>query len=149
MEIDLNDPVVRAYIFYSLILIGKTFLMAFLTGRQRFLKKVFANPEDTAFAKHGGVVSYNDQDVERVRRAHLNDLENIPFFLFVAFIYTLTKPNPFIAINLFRAYTTLRILHSIVYVAVILPQPSRGSVFVWSLAMNWYMLVSSLAYFYN
>ena len=33
-------------------------------------------------------------DVERVRRAHQNDLENIPIFLILALFYVTTDPDP-------------------------------------------------------
>jgi len=64
-----------------------------LTAIQRIKNKAFANPEDVmadqkdkeAVKKQVRIV----EDVERVRRAHLNDLENIPgLFLLIWTIYT-------------------------------------------------------------
>ena len=76
-------------------------------------KQVFANPEDTT---SGGTVAYADSDVERVRRAHQNDLENIPLFLLAAHFYLTTNPSPTLATNLIRAFTCMRFAHSFVYV---------------------------------
>lgn len=59
-------------------------------------------------------------------RAHLNDLENIPFFIIACFGYILTNPNVFIATNLIRLFVASRIIHTIVYAVIVLPQPARG-----------------------
>lgn len=72
-----------------------------------------------------------DEDVERVRRAHLNDLENIPVFLVAAGLYVLTNPCPTLALNLFRAFTAARITHTLVYAVVVVPQPAR--------ALSWFI----------
>ena len=59
----------------------KMLVLASLTSRQRLAKRVFASPED--YATQGlAAQSERDADVERYRRAHRNDLENIlPFFV--------------------------------------------------------------------
>ena len=46
---------------------------------------MFANPEDAKDVPGSKVGS--DPEVERVRRAHLNDLENIPLFIAIAAVY--------------------------------------------------------------
>lgn len=55
-----------------------------------------------------------DEDVERVRRAHLNDLENIPPFLFAAFFYVMSEPQPDVGLWLIRIAVIARILHTFV-----------------------------------
>lgn len=55
-----------------------------------------------------------DEKVERVRRAHLNDLENIPAFLIAAFFYILSEPNVQVALWLIRVAVIARVLHTIV-----------------------------------
>ncbi|PSN38698.1 Microsomal glutathione S-transferase 1 [Blattella germanica] len=117
-----NNPIFAAYAFYASILVLKMLAMSALTARQRFRKKVFANPEDTAFK---GKVKYDDPDIERVRRGHQNDLENILPFFVVGFLYILTEPSVFLAVNLYRIVTISRILHTIVYTVVVIPQPAR------------------------
>lgn len=80
---------------------------------------------------------FGDEDVERVRRAHRNDLENILPFIAVAFFYVLTSPQAFIAINLFRAAAIARIVHTLVY-AIIPTQPAR--------AISWFVCYGATGY---
>lgn len=72
----------RVYITWGGFLIIKMLLMALLTGIQRARKKAYENPEDLSATKAGEIKK--DEDVERVRRAHMNDMENISLFLFAA-----------------------------------------------------------------
>ena len=60
-----------------------------------------------------------------VYRNHLNDLENIPAFIFVGFFYLLIQPAAWTAIWHFRVFTVSRVLHTICYQMPI-PQPSRA-----------------------
>ena len=50
--------------------------------------QIFANPEDAASAGPNVKVIVGDPDVERVRRAHLNDLENIIPFTILVIIFS-------------------------------------------------------------
>ncbi|XP_065222153.1 microsomal glutathione S-transferase 1-like [Planococcus citri] len=154
VEINLEDPVLRGFLFYVSVLVAKVLLMAFLTARQRFTKKVFISSEDASMATRAlqmrdATVKYDDDDIERVRRAHLNDLENIPAFIFIGFVYVLTKPDPFVALNIFRLYTLCRILHTIVYAVFVIPQPSRVIVWTIGYALTFYMIIMSGVTFFN
>lgn len=80
-------------------------------------------------------------------RAHLNDLENIPFFLVVALIYLLTGPPQHLAINLFRIYAVARISHTLVYTVFIMPQPTRALAYGVGWVVKAYMAFQSLLYF--
>uniref|UniRef100_A0A1I8Q0M9 Microsomal glutathione S-transferase 1 n=1 Tax=Stomoxys calcitrans TaxID=35570 RepID=A0A1I8Q0M9_STOCA len=86
--------------------------------------QTFANPEDCLLSKKDKV-AYDNPHIERVRRAHLNDLENILPFFIAGLFYVLTDPSAFLAINLFRLVAAARILHTIVYAVVVIPQPAR------------------------
>lgn len=77
-------------------------------------------------------------------RAHRNDIENIPMFLATGFIYILTDPHPFVAINLFRLYTVCRITHTYVYAIKVYPQPIRAMVWSIGYLINWYMVIISV-----
>uniref|UniRef100_A0A1Y9H2L6 Microsomal glutathione S-transferase 1 n=1 Tax=Anopheles dirus TaxID=7168 RepID=A0A1Y9H2L6_9DIPT len=145
---NINDEVFRTYIFWVAVLVVKMLVMSVLTGRQRFRKKVFANPEDLKPSKKGTAQpKFDDPDVERVRRAHRNDLENILPFFAIGFMYMLTNPEPFIAINLFRAVAVARILHTLVYAVVVVPQPARGLSWGVAYAATAYMAVKTALYF--
>ena len=56
-----------------------------------------------------------DENVERVRRAHQNDLENIPLFMVTGFLYVLANPSVDSAKYHFYGFALSRIFHSIVY----------------------------------
>ena len=80
--------------------------------------QAYENPEDIRGREN--VEIKKDEDVERVRRAHLNDLENIPAFLLAGFFYVLTEPNVDLALWLFRIAVLARIGHTIVSILCIL-----------------------------
>jgi len=138
-----NTELTGILAFYGSILLGKMGLMSLLTARQRFRKMVFPTPEDTT---SGGTVSYADSDVERVRRAHQNDLENIPLFLLITHFYLTTNPSTAVASNLIRVFTASRLLHTIIYLNGV-PQPSRAISFILGLGITLYMCgVTALHY---
>ncbi|XP_065336158.1 microsomal glutathione S-transferase 1 [Cloeon dipterum] len=141
-----DNPLFALYAVHATLLVFKMFLVVVLTARQRFAKKVFANPEDAKGSS--AKVKLDDPDVERVRRAHLNDLENIPAFLFISFLYVATNPNLALATTLFRAFTGARVLHTFVYAVKPLPQPARGLAFFVGLGTTIYMAVQVLIHFW-
>ncbi|XP_061494465.1 microsomal glutathione S-transferase 1 [Rhineura floridana] len=120
--------VLTAYARYAVILIVKMMLMSSITAFFRMKKKAFSNPEDAAsVAKGENAKKYlrTDPDVERVRRIHLNDLENIIPFLFIGFFYAFSGVSLSIALMHYRIFLGSRIFHTIAYL-VPLPQPCRG-----------------------
>lgn len=142
----LNNPAVQAYILYSAILALKLLILSPMTGVTRVIRGVFANPEDAKTIK-GGKVKFDDPVVERIRRAHLNDLENIPAFWVLGALYVTTGPVAAWATLLFRAYTLGRILHTIVYAVVPLPQPARAIAFVVPAFISFYMGLQVILYY--
>lgn len=101
------------------------------------LSKAVASSEDSP----KGIVK-RSEDVERVRRVHRNDLENIPPFLFIAFIYLHTDPSTFIAVNLIRLAAIARLFHTIFY-AIHPMQPVRTFSFMLCFAVTAYMAIST------
>ncbi|CAG9107862.1 unnamed protein product [Plutella xylostella] len=136
--INLENPAVRSYMVYSAILALKLLSVSVLTAMNRMARGVFANPED-AKTHPKGKVKFDDPNVERVRRAHLNDLENIPAFWILGALYVATGPAPAWAAWLFRAYTAGRVLHTLVYAVTPLPQPARAIAFFVPYLIMWYM----------
>uniref|UniRef100_A0AAX7VFS9 Microsomal glutathione S-transferase 1 n=1 Tax=Astatotilapia calliptera TaxID=8154 RepID=A0AAX7VFS9_ASTCA len=105
-------------------------------------RKSFSNEEDVArkSAEEKKKLLKTHPDVERVRRCHQNDLENIIPFVIVGLLYALTGPELSVALLHFRIFAGARIFHTIAYIGA-LPQPSR--------ALSWVvgMLVTfSMAY---
>ncbi|XP_070610409.1 microsomal glutathione S-transferase 1 [Erythrolamprus reginae] len=139
----LDLEVTMAFIRYAVVVVVKMMLMSAITGFTRMKKKAFANPEDTSsFGKGENAKKFlrTDPDVERIRRTHLNDLENIIPFLFAGFFYSLSGVNLSTALLHFRIFTGSRIFHTIAYL-VPLPQPCRG--LAW---MAGYLVTFSMMY---
>ncbi|KAF7642139.1 hypothetical protein LDENG_00263920 [Lucifuga dentata] len=63
----IRDEVFSCFVFYSVLLVLKMYILAIITGQLRLRKKAFVNPEDAM--RHGGLLYHRiDPDVERYRR---------------------------------------------------------------------------------
>ncbi|KAK0090640.1 hypothetical protein PV325_009383 [Microctonus aethiopoides] len=140
----IRDDLMSEFAFFSSILVLKMLAMAFLTGRQRFSKKVFANPEDVR--DKSAKIKLDDEDVERVRRAHRNDLENILPWFIMTFVWLTTGPSSLLATILIRTFTFARIVHTLVY-AVVPLQPHRAIAFFVGFGITGYQAISTLIYY--
>ncbi|KAM9701095.1 LOW QUALITY PROTEIN: microsomal glutathione S-transferase 1-like [Menidia menidia] len=123
----MEDPVFLAFTTHATIVILKTVLMGPLTAYFRFSRGAFANQEDVARkpTEERKKLLRSHEDVERVKRCHQNDLENVVPFVLLGLLYSLSAPPPASALLLFRLFTCSRLLHSLAYLAP-LPQPARG-----------------------
>ncbi|KAA0720917.1 Microsomal glutathione S-transferase 1 [Triplophysa tibetana] len=124
----IDTEVFLAFSTYATIVILKMMLMGLFTSYLRLTKKVFANLEDTNLVKtteDRRKCVRVDPDVERVRRCHQNDLENIIPFVVIGLLYALTGPDLYTALLHFRVFVGSRFIHTVSYL-VALPQPSRG-----------------------
>ncbi|XP_048191182.1 microsomal glutathione S-transferase 1 [Perognathus longimembris pacificus] len=124
----MDNEVFQAFASYTTIILSKMMLMSTVTAFHRLTKKVFVNPEDCAsFAKGENAKKYlrTDDSVERVRRAHLNDLENLVPFVGIGLLYTLSGPDLSTALLHFRLFVGARLFHTVAYLTP-LPQPSRA-----------------------
>ena len=78
--------------------------------------QAFANPEDVGIGSNKQAkVTLSDPDVERVRRNHLNDIENILPFVIIGCLYVSTNPTAIVALWHFRVFFFSRIFHTIAY----------------------------------
>ncbi|XP_051890073.1 microsomal glutathione S-transferase 1-like [Pristis pectinata] len=141
----IKSEVFLAFSTYASIVLLKMMMMGPLTAYFRITRGAFSNPEDAK--AHGGKdedtrkkLLRTDPDVERVRRCHQNDLENIIPFIGIGLLYTFTGPDLSTALLHFRIFIGARIFHSIAYLTP-LPQPSRG--LSWMLGMG---VTFSMAY---
>jgi uncharacterized MAPEG superfamily protein len=116
----LADPSMRLFAVCAAILVIKMLLTANLTGILRTVRRVYAAPEDYRLFGQEPVMK-TDEQIERIRRAHRNDLENILPFLVIGFLYALTGPSYTVAWWLFVLFTVARLLHTAVYVAGLQP----------------------------
>ncbi|XP_029680581.1 microsomal glutathione S-transferase 1 [Formica exsecta] len=143
--VEISSELLQVFGFWGSVLVLKMLAIVPLTARQRFRKKIFLSEEDTTFLP-GTKVSYNDADVERVRRAHLNDLENILPWFVITYLWLGTGPSPWLAKMLIRTFVLARIFHTIAYV-IMKQQPTRAIVFFVGFAIILYQAFSTLLYY--
>jgi uncharacterized MAPEG superfamily protein len=106
-------PEMHLFMVCAAILVLKMWLTANGTGLLRVTRGVFISPEDYALV--GAKPKATDETIERIRRAHQNDLESILPFLAVGFFYAATGPSYSTEWWLFVSFTVGRILHTIFY----------------------------------
>jgi uncharacterized MAPEG superfamily protein len=116
----LTDPVLRVFGACVAILAIKMLATANYTGILRTARRTYATPEDYRFFGQEPAARADEQ-IERVRRAHQNDLENILPFFAVGFFYALTAPSYTVAWWLFVTFTVARLVHTAVYIAGLQP----------------------------
>merc|ERR1712126_417957 len=121
-RMDVEKELFAAYAFYAGIVTLKMLIMSPLTARQRFKTNTFISSED---AVRPGTKTGIAEDVERVRRCHQNDIENILPFLILGFLYIFTNPAYSTALFVYRLFVGARLLLTFVYLFVI-PQPARA-----------------------
>ena len=127
-----------------LVLVLKMVAVGGYTSYLRITRRVYATGED--YGMQGMDPSEEiDGEIERVRRAHRNDLENILPFLGVGILYALSEPTMVGAqINLL-GFTVARVLHSIFYIRGM--QPHRTIAFSVGFVLMLWMTVTSLISF--
>jgi len=136
----LTNPALRLFGITYLILVLKMVAVGAYTSILRMRRGVYATPED--YNLLGIAAKAIDEDIERARRAHRNDLENILPFFGVGLLYALTDPSLFAARIYFIGYLLARILHSIFYIRQM--QPHRTIAFVVAMTLMLIMLVATL-----
>lgn len=116
----LENPVFAAYATAASIMIIKMAGQAWITvGRMIKVNAGLLNPEDL---KPGATNPNPDPSqlepndyVERSRRMHRNDCENVPIFLVAGLLFAFTQPPLWLAQVLFYGYVATRLLHFYAY----------------------------------
>ena len=121
-SLSLQDPLFATYAIAASLMILKAVAMSWLTVvRMMQAKGGFRSPEDlrkTPLNPEPNAKQLEpDERVERIRRIHLNDLENLPFFLAAGFLYVLTSPPLLLAQVLLYGYVVSRFLHFAAYLS--------------------------------
>ena len=117
----LSNPLFSTYAIAATIMILKAWSMSWLTV-VRMIKANggFRAPEDLQKTPMNANPNQDqlapNESVERVRRIHLNDLENIPFFLVAGFLFILTEPSLIVTQCLLYGYVVSRMLHFVAYI---------------------------------
>ena len=115
-----QNPLFATYLIAATLMILKAVGMSWLTvARMMSVKGGFRSPEDlrkTPLNPSPRPAQLEpDERVDRIRRIHLNDLENLPFFLAAGFLYVLSQPPLLLAQVLLYGYVVSRLLHFAAY----------------------------------
>merc|ERR1712002_1121189 len=134
---NMENELVKTFAFHGGLVLFKTILMSPITSFYRLKNSTFSNPEDLPLGKKTNV-DFNDAEVERIRRAQQNDVENILPFILIGGLYLTTNPSLTASKILFRTFTTARFAHTLFYLASI-DQPWRFLAFLVGLGVNGFM----------
>ncbi|XP_060529966.1 microsomal glutathione S-transferase 1-like isoform X2 [Cylas formicarius] len=140
--LSLDNPAFCTYVICCCLLILKMMGLVLLTIFHRQTNKVGISEEDARF----GMEVALHPNVERTRRAFLNDLENIPAFLFLSFAYLWTRPISTLVHVVYYAFLVARALHSFVYAVYVVPQPARAICFAIGFIINGYLAAHTAIY---
>jgi len=109
-----DNPALQIYAVCSAIVGVQLILLAFWTGTVRVMRKTYVNPEDAKLNKTEQAET-DHPDVQRVKRAHQNLLENaLPFFV-VGALYVASGPTKLGAQAYIITFTVARVLHTFFY----------------------------------
>lgn len=121
-QLNLHNPVFATYAIAAALMILKACSMSWLTVIRMVRESGgYRSPEDlrkTALNPHSDPSQLQPREsVERIRRIHLNDLENLPFFLVAGLLYVMTSPPLMWAQILLYGYVVTRLLHFAAYLS--------------------------------
>jgi glutathione S-transferase len=119
-EPGLQDPLFATYVVAATLMILKVVAMSWLTVvRMMTIRGGYRSPEDLRKTPLNPDPDPRqlepDERVERIRRIHLNDLENVPFFLVAGLLFVLTQPPLLLAQGMLYGYVVSRLLHFAAY----------------------------------
>lgn len=142
MDSIFRDPVFQAYALSVAVLVTALYGLGFHTAKTRAARKIVINHEDVGINGGAKVADLEHVDVQRIKRAHLNLLENaVPFFA-IGFLYTLTAPGLGFARALFAVFVVIRLFHAVFYLSA--KQPYRTLSFAVGALVNLTMVVQVL-----
>ena len=108
-------PAFRPLVLFTVLLVLKMGAVAVATANARRKSKRVVNPEDVGVNPGSHAASEDAPDTLRAKRAHLNDVENIPAFLALALLFTLSGATATEGWAYFGTYFAARTLHTIFY----------------------------------
>ncbi|GFO17733.1 microsomal glutathione s-transferase 1 [Plakobranchus ocellatus] len=126
----LSNETFKYFLGHTAVVIAKTISVAIVTGFNRVSNTAYMNEEDAKAIVIGAADGKpkTTPTIDRLKRMHMNDLENVIPFVLIGLLYTATRPDPASALLHFRVFTTSRVLHSFVYYFAV-PQPARALCF--------------------
>jgi glutathione S-transferase len=119
-KLTLQNPVFVTYVIAATIMVLKAVSMSWLTVLRMMQENAgFRSPEDlrkTPLNPNPDPRQLQPNErVERIRRIHLNDLENLPFFLIAGLLFVFVDPSLLWARLLLYGYVVSRLLHFAAY----------------------------------
>lgn len=120
-------PAFQPLVIFSALLALKMGGLAFATANARRKAQVVVNPEDVGVNPGSHVEPADAPTTLRYKRAHLNDLENIPGFMILALLFTMLGASATAGWAYFGLYFVVRLLHTVFYVNAM--QPWRTAAF--------------------
>ena len=119
-KLALQNPVFATYVIAATLMILKGVSMSWLTvARMMRVNGGFRSPEDVRKTPLNPGPSPKqlepNDDVDRIRRIQLNDLESLPYFLVAGLLYVLTDPPLSAARWLLYGFVVSRLLHFAAY----------------------------------
>jgi uncharacterized membrane protein YecN with MAPEG domain len=118
--VTMSNPVFATYAVAAALTVLKVMGQGWMTVyRMMTVRAGWASPEDLRAgpinpAPDPAQLDPND-DVERSRRMHRNDLENIPAFWIAGFLFVLTAPPLWLAQCLLYGFVVARAAHAVAY----------------------------------
>ena len=133
--LSLSNPVFATYMVCASLLVLKMAAMSWLTVyRMLRINGGMRNPEDANPGPANPRPRPGQLDpvdyVERIRRIHQNDQENLLPFLAIGWLYVLTQTAPLLAQTLFYGYVATRLLHFAAYLGA---RPHEWRATLWTL----------------
>jgi len=118
--LNLQNPVFQVYTVAASVMVLKVMGQGWMTVyRMLKVNGGWASPEDLRpgmINKTPNVSQLDSNDfVERSRRMHRNDLENIPAFWISGLLFVFAEPGLILAQILLYGFVVARLLHSIAY----------------------------------
>ncbi|XP_019874359.2 microsomal glutathione S-transferase 1 [Aethina tumida] len=144
MVLTVDEKLFKIYVQTCLILVLKVIFMTIYINFERFRVMAFDNEEDAIAIQ---TKQKSDEGVERIKRAFLNDVQNIPLFFIVGYLYILTNPHEQTTKQLFMLYAISRIAYTVVYAVFVIPQPARLLSFMMSFGILLYLTVRCLQFY--
>lgn len=122
-------PAMEPIAIYALTVVAlflKMIAVAVVQGYYRVSRGVFAKPEDADTWGDGTVADADLPIVDRGQRTLRNDVENIPIFLFLGWVYVALEAWPTGAWIYFGAFVLSRFVHTYAYLRPTQPLRNRA-----------------------
>lgn len=114
MSIAISGSLLLSLSIVLVLLILKASVLAAATASRRGNLKMFINEEDATWLA-GAYVEVDDARVQRVFRAHRNDVENLVLFVPAALLYLFSGAGPLIGAIYYATFALARFAHTYAY----------------------------------